>query len=95
MMLRRTRPPLSYLPRNDPPKGPYNAEMMTQFVRNYQTIARGFYDAVRLSHFHIELWLCPSCDKVSAVKKISETEINYCYWCKHGSTYNNILLGKP
>ena len=94
MILRRTNPAFHHLPRYDPPKGLYNAETMARFVRNYRTMARGFYDAIRTEHLHRETWLCPNCDKTNTVKRISETGVNYCKWCEQRSTYHNILLGQ-
>lgn len=93
IILRRTHPSLPYLPLNDPPKGSYDAVSMARFVRDYQTVARGFYDAIRIQSLHREIWLCPNCDKSNTFKRISETGNNYCKWCGSGCTYNQILIG--
>lgn len=88
---------ISRLPRNDVPRGTYNATNTARFVDTYHTIARGFYEALHIRSLRIALWLCPNCDELNRNKDINDLSgesINYCEHCERRFTYNNILLGQ-
>jgi len=96
MILRRTHPALPYLSPNNPPNGTYNATNMARFIRNYRTVARGFYDAVRIRSLRAVIWVCPNCDSVNRNKNMNDLSgenPNYCGICGGVYSYDEIRLG--